>query len=73
MPHQATSGREYPREFSDDFAVVGGMREKTERREKIEDNFETVLPSSGESPHIAVGVSHRRTSSAITRDFQQVL
>ncbi len=73
MPHQPASGREHPGEFTDDSSVVGWMSEETERCEKIEDYFETVLPSSGQSPHIAVGVSQHRTGSAIARDLQEVL
>ena len=49
------------------------MREETERREKIEDYFEAVLPSSRQAPHVAVSVAQSRAYSTITRDFQQVL
>ena len=72
MPDQAAVGLENPREFRDYPRVVGRVCEKSERREKIEDDVEPIPPSRGKAPHVAVCITEIRTGSPIPGDLEQL-
>jgi len=72
VPDEPAARCEDPREFSNDSRVIRGVSEKPERCKKIENDFESVLPSGRQPPHVPMGVAEIGTGSTIARDLQEL-